>query len=232
MRGPVLVASPPGVGSSRDGRRGAPFDLVSVKLAAPSARPGTVAKADAIARLCASSLPFATLLAPAGYGKTTLLAKWAEADRRPFAWVALDGETTTRSCSCATSRPPFTASSRSHPRCSRRCSSRTTTARSRSTSWVDAPASEGWHRCRPRPGRRHPHGRPVPRRRCPRRRRRRRRHRPVLPQGTEDDRRGCRPNRQRTRRSHAAVGVLTWDSETQAARLSRPSWKFVTAVPV
>ena len=63
----------------------------SVKLAAPSARPGTVAKADVIARLCASTLPFATVVAPAGYGKTTLLAKWAEADPRPFAWVALDG---------------------------------------------------------------------------------------------------------------------------------------------
>jgi LuxR family maltose regulon positive regulatory protein len=68
----------------------APFDLVGVKLAAPSPRPGTVAKADAIGRLCASSLPFATVVAPAGYGKTTLLAKWAEADLRPFAWVALD----------------------------------------------------------------------------------------------------------------------------------------------
>jgi LuxR family maltose regulon positive regulatory protein len=68
-----------------------PFDLVGVKLVAPSARPGTVAKADVIARLCASTLPFATVVAPAGYGKTTLLAKWAEADPRPFAWVALDG---------------------------------------------------------------------------------------------------------------------------------------------
>jgi LuxR family transcriptional regulator, maltose regulon positive regulatory protein len=68
-----------------------PYDLVEVKLAGPSARPGTVAKADAIARLCTSTLPFATVVAPAGYGKTTLLAKWAEADPRPFAWVALDG---------------------------------------------------------------------------------------------------------------------------------------------
>src|SRR5512132_1853502 len=67
-----------------------PFDLVGVKLAAPSARAGTVAKADAIGRLCASTVPFATVVAPAGYGKTTLLAKWAEADPRPFAWVALD----------------------------------------------------------------------------------------------------------------------------------------------
>src|SRR5450631_123242 len=68
-----------------------PWDLLGVKLAAPSARPGTVAKADAIGRLCASILPFATVVAPAGYGKTTLLAKWGEADPRPFAWVALDG---------------------------------------------------------------------------------------------------------------------------------------------
>jgi LuxR family maltose regulon positive regulatory protein len=68
-----------------------PFDLVEVKLAGPSARPSAVAKEDAIAGLCASTLPFATIVAPAGYGKTTLLAKWAEADPRPFAWVALDG---------------------------------------------------------------------------------------------------------------------------------------------
>ena len=68
-----------------------PFDLIEVKLAASQRRPGTVPKADVIARLCRSRLPVATLIAPAGYGKTTLLAQWAEADPRPFAWVALDG---------------------------------------------------------------------------------------------------------------------------------------------
>jgi predicted PurR-regulated permease PerM len=68
-----------------------PFDLMEVKLAAPLTRPGTVAKADVIARLCTSASPFATVVAPAGYGKTTLLAWWAQADPRPFAWVALDG---------------------------------------------------------------------------------------------------------------------------------------------
>ena len=67
-----------------------PFDLVEVKLAAPQTRPGTVAKADVVARLSNSPSPFASLVAPAGYGKTTLLAQWAEADPRPFAWVALD----------------------------------------------------------------------------------------------------------------------------------------------
>jgi LuxR family transcriptional regulator, maltose regulon positive regulatory protein len=66
-----------------------PFDLVEAKLGAPTIRPGTVAKQDVIERLRASRLPFATVIAPAGYGKTTLLAEWSERDPRPFAWVAL-----------------------------------------------------------------------------------------------------------------------------------------------
>jgi LuxR family maltose regulon positive regulatory protein len=67
-----------------------PFDLAEVKLAVPAIRPGTVSKADVIARLCTATVPFASAVAPAGYGKTTLLARWAEADPRPFAWVSLD----------------------------------------------------------------------------------------------------------------------------------------------
>jgi LuxR family transcriptional regulator, maltose regulon positive regulatory protein len=70
---------------------GVPFDLVEVKLAAPRTRPGTVAKSSLIARLRTSVAPFASVVAPAGYGKTTLLSRWAEDDARPFAWVALDG---------------------------------------------------------------------------------------------------------------------------------------------
>ena len=68
-----------------------PFDLADVKLAAPLPRPATVAKTAAIAQLCSARSPCATVVAPAGYGKTTLLARWAQADPRPFAWVALDG---------------------------------------------------------------------------------------------------------------------------------------------
>ena len=67
-----------------------PFDVVEVKLADPQIRPGTLVKADLIERLCTSRSPLATIVAPAGYGKTTLLAKWAEADSRPFGWVTLD----------------------------------------------------------------------------------------------------------------------------------------------
>ena len=68
-----------------------PFDLIEAKLTAPLARPDTVAKGDVIARLCGSRSPFVSVVAPAGYGKTTLLARWAEVDPRAFAWVALDG---------------------------------------------------------------------------------------------------------------------------------------------
>jgi LuxR family transcriptional regulator, maltose regulon positive regulatory protein len=69
----------------------APFDLDEVKLAAPLTRRGTVAKLDVIGRLRAASVPCVTVVAPAGYGKTTFLAQWAEVDPRPFAWVSLDG---------------------------------------------------------------------------------------------------------------------------------------------
>ena len=68
-----------------------PFELVGVKLAPPSIRPGTVAKVDVIARLRSADARLATVVAPAGYGKTTLLARWAESDPRAFAWVSLDG---------------------------------------------------------------------------------------------------------------------------------------------
>jgi LuxR family maltose regulon positive regulatory protein len=34
----------------------------------------------------------ATIIAPAGYGKTTLLSQWAERDSRPVLWIDLNGE--------------------------------------------------------------------------------------------------------------------------------------------
>jgi LuxR family transcriptional regulator, maltose regulon positive regulatory protein len=41
-------------------------------------------------RLRAATQPVVTVVAPAGYGKTTLLSQWAERDERPFAWVSID----------------------------------------------------------------------------------------------------------------------------------------------
>jgi LuxR family maltose regulon positive regulatory protein len=38
----------------------------------------------------AGEVPLVLVVAPAGYGKTTALAEWAEHDGRPFAWITLD----------------------------------------------------------------------------------------------------------------------------------------------
>jgi LuxR family maltose regulon positive regulatory protein len=38
----------------------------------------------------AKSVPFVTVVAPSGFGKTTLAAQWAARDRRPFVWLTLD----------------------------------------------------------------------------------------------------------------------------------------------
>jgi LuxR family maltose regulon positive regulatory protein len=40
----------------------------------------------------ASDAPLVLAVAPAGYGKTTVLAEWAERDGRPFAWIGLRRE--------------------------------------------------------------------------------------------------------------------------------------------
>jgi LuxR family maltose regulon positive regulatory protein len=42
------------------------------------------------APMSATHAPVVLVSAPAGYGKTTLLALWREHDERPFAWVTLD----------------------------------------------------------------------------------------------------------------------------------------------
>jgi len=38
----------------------------------------------------AQAVPVAAIVAPAGYGKTMLLAQWAAQDRRPFGWLSFD----------------------------------------------------------------------------------------------------------------------------------------------
>jgi LuxR family maltose regulon positive regulatory protein len=53
-------------------------------------RPGTVTRPSLIERLVHDSRPVASVVAPAGYGKSTLLSQWAEHDGRSVAWVSLD----------------------------------------------------------------------------------------------------------------------------------------------
>jgi LuxR family maltose regulon positive regulatory protein len=67
-----------------------PFDLIEAKLAHPALRADTVVKSELIDRVGASEARAVSVVAPAGFGKTTLLAHLAERDGRSFATVALD----------------------------------------------------------------------------------------------------------------------------------------------
>ena len=70
---------------------GSAFDLVASKLCRPMIRPGTVRRSSLIERLGRGDpRPIVSVVAPAGYGKTTLLSQWAERNGRAFAWVSVD----------------------------------------------------------------------------------------------------------------------------------------------
>ena len=67
--------------------------------AASDAPPRLVPRRRLTERLAgATSAQLITLVAPAGYGKTTLLCDWDAEDARPFAWVTLDAEHNDPAC--------------------------------------------------------------------------------------------------------------------------------------
>ena len=68
------------------------FDLVWSKLRRPLARPGTIRRAALLEKLdLDSSGPIVSVQAPAGYGKSTLLAQWAgNISSKAIAWVSVD----------------------------------------------------------------------------------------------------------------------------------------------
>jgi hypothetical protein len=67
------------------------LDLIASKLRRPLARPGTVLRLPLVERLARSDpRPIVSVVAPSGYGKTTLLAQWAERNGQSFAWVSVD----------------------------------------------------------------------------------------------------------------------------------------------
>jgi LuxR family maltose regulon positive regulatory protein len=77
--------------ASGPGRKAAGFEILQSKLAIPSLRRGLVPRTALVNRLKAShEARVFSVAAPAGYGKTTLLAQWAARDQRPFAWVSLE----------------------------------------------------------------------------------------------------------------------------------------------
>jgi LuxR family transcriptional regulator, maltose regulon positive regulatory protein len=79
-----LAGRPPSTGEPA-------FDLTAAKLLRPLVRTGTIGRLSLIERLAqADSRPVVSVVAPAGYGKTTLLAQWAERNGQAVAWVSVD----------------------------------------------------------------------------------------------------------------------------------------------
>lgn len=74
--------------ASRRRPRGPIFQ--ATKLHPPRLRPGTVRRPRLTSYLAASRAALTSIVAPAGFGKTSLLADWADVDARRFAWVQLD----------------------------------------------------------------------------------------------------------------------------------------------
>jgi LuxR family maltose regulon positive regulatory protein len=77
----------------RTGAPSQPVSLLATKLHPPSSRRTLVPRRLLVERLAQAGGQKLTLVAaPAGWGKTTLLAAWkqAEDDARPFAWLSLD----------------------------------------------------------------------------------------------------------------------------------------------
>jgi LuxR family transcriptional regulator, maltose regulon positive regulatory protein len=67
------------------------FPLVEAKLRQPAPSPGMVARSRLIDLLMGDPQPpVVSVIAPAGYGKTLLLADWAARTPRDVAWVTLD----------------------------------------------------------------------------------------------------------------------------------------------
>lgn len=70
---------------------GPAFPVIEAKLSIPPTREGVIPRDRLLRRLRASDgHSLVAVVAPPGYGKTTLLAQWAETDGRPVVWLTLD----------------------------------------------------------------------------------------------------------------------------------------------
>ena len=66
--------------------------LLATKLHVPRLQPGFVPRPRLVAELGEGLVRGRVLVcAPAGFGKTALLADWARGDGHPVAWLGLDG---------------------------------------------------------------------------------------------------------------------------------------------
>src|SRR5262245_8805951 len=64
--------------------------LVESKLQPPTPRPGIVIRTALLERMEASRAHIVTVIAPGGYGRTTLLGQWARCSALPSTWLSLD----------------------------------------------------------------------------------------------------------------------------------------------
>lgn len=64
--------------------------LLDTKLTVPTPRARLVSRAGLMQRARESKRRVVAVTAPAGYGKTSFLTEWAEAESRPVIWVSLD----------------------------------------------------------------------------------------------------------------------------------------------
>ncbi len=66
------------------------FVPVDTKITQPAGRRGTVERSALLARLVDAGEPVVSVVAPAGYGKTSLLTQWSARTPRAVAWISLD----------------------------------------------------------------------------------------------------------------------------------------------
>lgn len=67
------------------------FGVAPSSVRPPAGRPGLAPRPLLVKRLVEAAAPLVAVVAPAGYGKTTLARLWLDADERPFAWTQLGG---------------------------------------------------------------------------------------------------------------------------------------------
>ena len=66
------------------------FPIIESKFACPPVRPGMVQRERLLRQLVDGDPAVVAMVAPPGYGKTTLLAQWAAAHQGPVAWLTVD----------------------------------------------------------------------------------------------------------------------------------------------
>ena len=88
---PEIIDAPPVIpGGDHGTTPRLTFELLESKFHPPVIRPGIVARKALVDRLAAAQAPVIAVVAPPGYGKTTLLAQWAERVWPRVAWISCD----------------------------------------------------------------------------------------------------------------------------------------------